>query len=256
MQTVSPTGIDGTAISSQFAKAAPQANYRPLPVAQKRSQTEYFAHLQQCPLFQDLASADLELIAENVTSRSMARGESLYKAGDFADLVFLVAKGRVRLTHEADDRKTTLMRFVENGELFGELAVFTESPRAEAAEAAERTTLLQIPRNVFANVIRQNDLVARRLLRSFGRQLTQTESRLKSTLFGSSKDRLLDMLNQIASQHGTKVAAGILIDHKYSHQDLANMIGATRETVTITLGELQTEKRILVDRRRITLLND
>ena len=81
------------------------------------------------------------------------------------------------------------------------------------------------------------------------------ERRLKSLLFRSSRERLIHLLLELAERYGQPGHNGILIRQKISHQDMASIIGATRETVTITLGELQTEGIIDVQRRRITLKN-
>lgn len=251
-----PGSVEKSGKVSETAKSAlpPISTTQPTPPG--RAKMEYYPYLQQCHLLQDLSTTELDVLVDSVSVRTLARGDVLYAEGDYSDQVFLITKGRVRLTHEAHDKKTALLDFVESLDVLGALSVYMETPQTERAEAAERTELLEIPRNVFLNLVRQNEQVARRLLRQFAHQLTLSQSRLKSTLFGSSRDRLMDMLKQIALRHGTKVPGGTLIDRKYSHQDLANMIGATRETVTITLGELQNQDLLMIDRRRITLLGD
>ena len=79
------------------------------------------------------------------------------------------------------------------------------------------------------------------------------ERRLKSLLFHSNRDRLVHLLLELAEQYGTQHADGVLLGIRLSHQDLASIIGSTRETVTVLLGKLQGEKKIKVGRRRIVI---
>ena len=91
------------------------------------------------------------------------------------------------------------------------------------------------------------------LTRLYGLRLRRIERRLKSLLFRSSRDRLVHLLLELAEKYGQQHTNGLLLNIKISHQDMASAIGATRETVTITLGELQNEGLIRTDRRKIFL---
>lgn len=101
----------------------------------------------------------------------------------------------------------------------------------------------------------ENPSVSMKLTRLFGFRLKRIERRLKSLLFRSSRERLVHLLLELAEQYGTTVDGGVMISQKISHQDMASIIGATRETVTITLGELQTEGVLDITRRKMTLKN-
>jgi CRP-like cAMP-binding protein len=86
-----------------------------------------------------------------------------------------------------------------------------------------------------------------------GLRRRRIERRLKSLLYRSNRDRLADLLVELAEQYGRRTPEGILIELKLSHQELASVIGSTRETVTLLLGQLQLEGLILVGRRRIVV---
>lgn len=88
-----------------------------------------------------------------------------------------------------------------------------------------------------------------------GLRQRRLERRLRNLLFRSNRERLLGLLFELMEQYGRRIDEGLLIDIKLSHQDLAGLIGVTRESVTLALGELQLERLITVGRQRIVILN-
>ena len=86
-----------------------------------------------------------------------------------------------------------------------------------------------------------------------GMRRRRVERRLKSLLFRSNRERLIHLLLELAEKYGQPCAEGLRIGIKLSHQDLASIIGSTRETVTVVLGELQTERNVIIKRRQIIL---
>ena len=91
--------------------------------------------------------------------------------------------------------------------------------------------------------------------RYIGLRRRSLERRLKNLMFRSNRDRLLGLLRELLEQYGRQIIEGILIDIRLSHQDLASLIGMTRESVTIVLGELQNERLITIGRQRIVVLD-
>ena len=91
--------------------------------------------------------------------------------------------------------------------------------------------------------------------RYVGLRRRSLERRLKNLMFRSNRERLLGLLGELLEQYGRPIVEGILIDIRLSHQDLASLIGITRESVTLTLGELQNERIVLLGRQRIVVLD-
>ncbi len=212
-------------------------------------------YLKQCSVFAQLSPDQIAAIEPSCFCREYARGEMVYLPSDMGDSALLLAKGRVRIYHLTTEGKQAILGFVEAGELFGELSAFDGSQRNEYAETTEKTVVVLLPRHVMQDVMAQNPSVSMKLTRLFGLRLRRVERRLKSLLFRSSRDRLIHLLLELAERYGQPNAEGMVIRQKISHQDMASIIGATRETVTITLGELQTEGVVEINRRMITLKN-
>lgn len=183
------------------------------------------------------------------------RKNLVYLPSDSADGVFLLADGRIQLSSYTHDGKQAIIGFIEPGELFGELALIHAGVREEHAEAVAKSLVIWIPTSDLQSVMEQSSALAFGVTRLIGFRRRRIERRLKSLMFRSSRDRVLRLLCELAEQYGKPDPAGMLIALPLSHQDMANLIGSTRETVTTLLGELQLEGLIDVGRKRIFVKN-
>ncbi len=172
---------------------------------------------------------------------------------DASESVFLLTSGRIKLYHNTSEGKQALLALIEPGEVFGELAVFDSDKREEFAEAMSTSTLIRIPREAIQSLMEQHAGVALGVTKLMGFRRRRIERRLKSLLFRSNRERLVHLLIELADKYGQRNAKGVLLGIKLSHQELASIIGSTRETVTVVLGELQAEGSILIQRRQILL---
>ncbi|MCG8584314.1 MAG: Crp/Fnr family transcriptional regulator [Pirellulales bacterium] len=215
--------------------------------------SEKLWYLKQCDLLLRLAADDLTWLEARSRARSFSRGSPIYLPADAADSVLLLASGRVKICNITAEGKQAILAFIEPGELFGELAVFDEGAREEYAEAVEKTTVVLIPGEHFRELMDRHAELSVGVTKLIGLRRRRIERRLKYLLFRSNRERLVSLLLELAETYGRETNDGLLLDIKLSHQDLANVIGSTRETVTVTLGELQTEGRLVLGRRKIVL---
>jgi len=214
---------------------------------------ERFWFLKQCPLFEQLTENEIRAVEADSRARQFARGNVVYMPEETGDAVFLVTAGRIKLYHITTDGKQAVLTFIDPGEIFGEITLLDGSAREEFAEAMEATTLIRIPRETVQQLMERHANVALGVTKLMGLRRRRVERRLKSLLFRSNRDRLVSLLMELADKYGQATSEGIELGIKLSHQDLANIIGSTRETVTVTLGELQSEGSLLIRRRRIIL---
>lgn len=211
--------------------------------------------LKRCRLFESLTEAQMRILERRARMRTFARKNLVYLPSDSADGVFLLADGRIQLSSYTHDGKQAIIGFIEPGELFGELALIYAGVREEHAEAVAKSLVIWIPTSDLQSVMEQSSALAFGVTRLIGFRRRRIERRLKSLMFRSSRDRVLRLLCELAEQYGKPDPAGMLIALPLSHQDMANLIGSTRETVTTLLGELQLEGLIDVGRKRIFVKN-
>ncbi|MFV2065446.1 MAG: Crp/Fnr family transcriptional regulator [Pirellulales bacterium] len=212
-------------------------------------------HLKNCDLFERLAADELKGLEMRCRARKFPRGSPIYLPADDADGVLLLTSGRVKICSFSVDGKQAILTFIEPGELFGELAMLDQETREEYAEAAEACTLLLIPADAMHDLMAQHTGVSLGVTKLFGMRRQRIERRLKYLLFRSNRERLIHLLLELAEQYGSRTADGVALGIKLSHQELANIIGSTRETVTVVLGALQNEGSLKLGRRKIVLTN-
>jgi CRP/FNR family cyclic AMP-dependent transcriptional regulator len=217
---------------------------------------EKFWYLKNCSLFECLSDEHVRRLESRAKSRSFKRGALVYVPTDQGDCVLLLTSGRVKIFHNTQDGKQAVLAIIDPGELFGEIAIATmeEAQREEYAETMEASTIVLIPSDDIKRLASEHPSLSVGITKMMGLSRRRVERRLKSLLFRSNRERLVHLLFDLAEKYGKYTKdGGIALGIHLSHQELANIIGSTRETVTLVLGELQAEGTISVSRRDIIL---
>jgi len=212
-------------------------------------------HLRRCDLFSDLPAERLAKIEPRCRARQFVARTPIYLPSEVADSVFLLTSGMAKICNLTTHGKQSILTFVEPGELFGELAVFERETREEYVEAVETCTVVMIPTTELQALVEQNHGVALSLTKMMGLRRHRIERRLKNLLFLSNRERLVHLLLDLAEQFGIHSQEGIKLRVSLAHQEIASLMGSTRETVTILLGQLKEEGLIEIGRKRIVLLD-
>lgn len=209
--------------------------------------------LKRCPILERLSDEHLERLESRSRSQTFPRNSPIYLPVDETDSVFLLAAGRVKICHLTPDGKQSILAFIEPGELFGELALLDQFPRDEYAEAIDKSTVVMIPGAAMQELMAILPNVSLGITKMIGMRRRRIEQRLKNLLFLSNRERLTHLLLELAEQYGKVTSEGIWLGIQLSHQDLANVIGSTRETVTVVLGEMQQDGLLSIGRRKIVI---
>jgi CRP-like cAMP-binding protein len=217
------------------------------------SETIWF--LKRCDLFERLTHAERQRLERAALLRPFKRREIIYFPAEPGQTVLVLARGRVKIKVLAPDGKETILAFIDEGELFGELALVDSEPRREFAEAVEDSQVVAIPRQDMLWLMGRRPDVALHVTQLLGLRRRRIETRLRNVLFRSTRERVAGLLLELVDSHGRQVAGGWEIRLRLSHQELANLIGATRESVTLSLGRLRAERLIRVSRRQIVVLD-
>lgn len=211
--------------------------------------------LKSCELFQKLTPEEISHLESHSRMKVYPSKSPIYLPSDSADTVFLVVDGVVKVSSLSPDGKQSILAFIDRGELFGELALIDSGPRDEFVEAVGRTTIVMMPAGIVRQLIARRSDLALAVTKLVGLRRQRIERRVKNLLFQSSRERLIHLLLDLEEQFGMETDQGVQIRLKLSHQDLANLIGTTRETVTGILGDLRNEKLIEARRCKLTLLS-
>ncbi len=212
-------------------------------------------YLKQVDWLSQLTAEETAELESQAFTRRFKKGEMVYFPNDAGESVLLLAAGRIKLKTVTPDGKEAILAFIDEGELFGELALLDGAPRGEFAEAVADSHIIAVPASQLQRVMQRRPDVAIGISRLVGLRWRRIQNRLQNILFRSNRERVTHLLLELAESHGVQDGAQWQISLRLSHQDLASLIGATRESVTLILGQLQLEKLIRVRRRQLTILD-
>lgn len=201
-------------------------------------------YLRSNELFQGSSDDEMEELDRVATMTTCERGRVFYTPGETGEVLFLLKKGRVQIYRLSPEGRKLVITMLEAGTLFGEMALVGQGMYNTFAEAVEPCTLCVLSRRDVEWLLQKYPRVATRLVALMGRRLMDAEARLEALAFRSIAARLAALL--LALQRDGSVAG-------QTHQDLAEMIGTYRETVTQTLNEFKARGLIRIHRKRIEI---
>ncbi len=184
------------------------------------------------------------------------RNENVYFNDDSADTIYLVASGRVKIVQYTETGEEVVKGVLERGEIFGEMALLGETRRSEVAQVVEEgTTLCPVNIEMMQDLMKDNQEFTLRIYKMIGVKMKKMERRIENLVFKDVRARLEDFINELADEKGEKGASNaIVVKHYFTHKNIANLIGTSRQTVTTLLNELREEGLLDFDRRSFTLL--
>lgn len=203
-------------------------------------------YLLTIDIFRDLRPEDIAKLDQQTELLTSPKGRVLYSQDDHAAALFLLKQGRVQLYRLTPSGKRLELATIEPGTFFGEMPLLGESLRHTYAEAASDCLLCVMSQTDVERLIREHPLVASRMMEVLSRRLALAEARLEEFAYQSVAARIAAVLLRLSQERGDRVVA-------ITHQELGDMIGALRETVTKTLDEFQAGGLVELGRGRITL---
>jgi len=212
-----------------------------------------FWYIKNCNLFAQLSASDIAELESQSRMRKLKKGEPVYLPHEQADGVLLVAQGRVKICHATPDGKQSILGFVDTGEIFGELSLLGSDRRDEYVETTEKSTLVLLPKQAVEQVLRKYPSIVLGVTKLIGVRRQRVEKRLRNLLFRSNRERVIHLLLELCEKYGQLNEEGISLNIRLSHQEMACIIGSTRETVTVVLGQLKKEGHLKISRRRVVI---
>jgi CRP/FNR family cyclic AMP-dependent transcriptional regulator len=202
-----------------------------------------------------LTPQELEDLRRYIRSVEYHAGEVVYFPGDPSDAIYTLHRGRVRLAYIDESGRRLTLAIMTPGQLFGEMALAGEQKRRWIAETLEDSILCIVHKQDFLRLTQSNPKLTLRITSLLGERLVQIENKLEDLLFKGVHARLARTLLRLAEQYGEQEADGVRIRFRLTHEELAHLIGSTRETTSLTLGELE-RQGLLSKQRGVILLKD
>ncbi len=202
--------------------------------------------LREIDLFRDLDDDEVASIGAAAPMRTVPAGELLYSPASPAEILFILKAGRVRLYAIGHDGRTLTTAIVEPGQLFGEMVPLGQSLNDTWAETLQPCVVCLMDRPDVDRLLLADPRVAARIAEILGQRVAELEARLSDTVLKTAPERIASALSRLADRDGAIV--------RLTHEQLADLVGTTRETVTKVLGELAGRGLVQVRRGRTVVL--
>jgi CRP-like cAMP-binding protein len=207
-------------------------------------------YLSNIEIFQDLSQGELEEMDRQLAMSSCEPGRIFYMPEDTGEVLFLLKKGRVQLYRISPNGKKLVVATLGPGAIFGEMSLVGQGMHNTFAEAVDECLLCVMSRPDVERLMREKPQVTLRLVEALGERMTSLESRLEEIAFKSIPARLASLLLRLAQEQGEgTVVSG------YTHQELGEMLGTYRETITQTLNDFKSDGLVGISRKRVAILD-
>jgi CRP/FNR family transcriptional regulator/CRP/FNR family cyclic AMP-dependent transcriptional regulator len=209
--------------------------------------------LRTVPIFSDLTDDDIDALARLTTRRRCPKDTVVFFENEEGDTMFMILEGRIKVTILGDDGREIILSVLGAGDFFGEMALLDNEPRSATAIAAEETELLLLHRTEFQGVLAQNSSISTALIRVLNQRLRRANHQISTLALLDVYGRVARVLLDMAREEGRRLKDGSIAFRRATHQEIANRIGTTRETVTRMLKDLERQGLIHIDGREIVL---
>ncbi|UCE88948.1 MAG: Crp/Fnr family transcriptional regulator [Pseudomonadota bacterium] len=205
--------------------------------------------LDRVHLFADLAANETDVLTEHCSTRSYPANAILINEGDTTDSLYVILEGQVKVYASDENGKEIILNILGAGEYFGELALIDDAPRSASIMTLAPSKLMIISKSDFRRCLAEHPQIAYNLIRALTRQVRTLTESVKSLalmdVYGRVARTLLDLA---VEKDGT-----LIIEQKLTHQDIANMVGASREMISRIFKDLTAGGYISVDKKHITI---
>ncbi|HXW77381.1 MAG TPA: Crp/Fnr family transcriptional regulator [Candidatus Eremiobacteraceae bacterium] len=210
------------------------------------------AMLKKVPLFAEFSDADLAAVSSLMQGRRYAKHAVLVYEGDPGDALFIVISGNVAVTRVSNDGKETILSILKEGDFFGEMGVLDASPRSATIKALRDAEVAILARKDFLDLLGRNPHMCLSLVGALSARLRATNQAIQANAYQDIRTRLASLLLNLERNFGEKVDGGTRLSLRLTNQEMANMIGTTRETVNRMLNKFWDEK--LIDMRTANIV--
>jgi CRP/FNR family transcriptional regulator/CRP/FNR family cyclic AMP-dependent transcriptional regulator len=204
------------------------------------------AVFRRVALFADLEAGELESLSRVATVRAVPAGAAIIRESEPGELFFVILRGEVKVFVDSPDGREVVLSHLQAGDFFGEMALFAAEGEARSASVAATTEceLVALARADFVGVLERDFGLTRKILQTLSSRLRKANDVIESMALLDVGGRLARYLIRLADESGQPPVDGFFVVNRPTHQEIANSIGATRETVTRMLKQFEDRKLI------------
>jgi CRP/FNR family transcriptional regulator len=209
--------------------------------------------LKKIPFFSGITEQELHAIADIMIESTYGRGRILFMEGERGKAIHFVMDGKVKIYKTSEDGREHILYIAASGDIFAEVILFNEVNYPATAEVIEDARIAYIRNDDLEKVLMGHPSMAVAIIKVLNKRLMDAQAQVKSLALQNTHSRTAEMLIKLAAEHGVRTPEGYELDLSISRQELANMVGTTRETVTRVLTAFKKYQAIEMDRSMIRI---
>jgi CRP-like cAMP-binding protein len=209
--------------------------------------------VRRAPLFTALDDAAAESLRASMDTVKIAKGSILFKEGDDGEHLYVIIEGKLKLGTSSGDGRENLLSILGPGEMFGELSLFDPGPRTSTATAVTDAKLLSLSHEKVIPWLKQNPEVSLQLLTRLSQRLRRTNEAVGDLVFSDVPGRVAKALIDLGDRFGKTTPEGLLVNHDLTQEELAQLVGASRETVNKALADFAGRGWLKLDGRSVLI---
>lgn len=211
--------------------------------------------VRKAPIFQGLDEAAANTLRASMSPVKLRKGQSLFKEGDDGDILYIVTSGKIKLGTKSQDGRENLLMILGPGEMFGDLSLFDAGPRTATATAVTESKLLLLGQEKVIPWIKEHPEVSLHLLARLASRLRRTNEVVGDLVFSDVPGRVAKALIDLGLKFGVKKDEGFLVNHDLTQEELAQLVGASRETVNKALADFAQRGWLRLEARAVMILD-
>jgi CRP-like cAMP-binding protein len=212
-------------------------------------------HLRNVPIFTDLSDSDLTKISTKMVSREYEKGQIILLEESMGETFFIITRGTVKVTRLSDDGREVILAILGESDFFGEMSLLDGEGRSANIVVNENAEVMTLSRRDFLECLESYPKIAIALLEELAVRLRKSDQQIESLSLSDSEQRIGITLIRLAEEQGTIKRGNVIVHNLPFQQDIANMAGTSRETVSRTLKLLEDKKLVKRDGSDITIYN-
>ena len=212
-------------------------------------------HLRNVPIFTDLSDSDLNRIASKMVSRDYEKGQMILLEESTGETFFIMTSGTVKVTRLSDDGREVILALLGESDFFGEMSLLDGEGRSANIVANEDAEVMTLSRRDFLEYLETYPKIAIALLEELAVRIRKSDQQIESLSLSDSEQRIGITLIRLAEERGTIKRGDVTVQNLPYQQDIANMAGTSRETVSRTLKLLEDKKLVKRNGGDITIFN-
>lgn len=213
------------------------------------------SNLRDAPLFSALDEQSALALRDSMKHLTLKKGDVLFQEDDLGNQLYLITEGKIKLSHTSSDGRESLFTVLGPGDMFGELSVFDPGPRTSTAIAVTDAEVLGLAQDVLQPWLNQRPEVAQSLLQALANRLRRTSETMADLVFADVPGRVAKVLIQLNDKFGVDATIGREVPHDLTQEEIAQLVGASRETVNKALADFVTRGWIRLETRAVHILD-